>query len=147
MPEMKQEKHTVEEVKKEILDTSILVATTIGTLAYLVSLFRWVEYGFHISFIINFVVIGSMILISIIRSRLSINFKTFVVISLVILLSLADAINYGLLSTARIYLILIPFISILYFPFRRTIVLYTADHPVFFGHWFPASSKNTVTAR
>ena len=126
MPEMKQEKHTVEEVKKQILDTSILVATTIGTLAYLVSLFRWVEYGFHISFIINFAVIGSMILISIIRSRLSINFKTFVVISLVILLSLADAINYGLLSTARIYLILIPFISILYFPFRRTIVLYTA---------------------
>jgi signal transduction histidine kinase len=124
MLELKQEKLTIDEVKIQILDTSLLVASAIGTLAYLISLYRWILYGFHISFIINLFVIGSIIFITMIRKRLSTTFKTYVIISLVMLLALADALNYGLLSAARIYLILIPFVSILYFPFRRTILIY-----------------------
>jgi signal transduction histidine kinase len=121
---MKQEKLTVSEVKMQILDTSLVVASVIGSLAYFISIYRWILYGFHVSFIINLFVIGSIIFITLIRKRLGTTFKTYVIISLLILLALADALNYGLLSTARIYLILIPFVSILYFPFRRTILIY-----------------------
>jgi len=121
---MKQERLTINEVKIQILDTSLLVAAAIGALAYCMSLYRWILYGFHISFIINLFVIASIIFITAIRKRLSTTFKTYLIISLVMLLALADALNYGLLSTARIYLILIPFVSILYFPLRRTILIY-----------------------
>jgi signal transduction histidine kinase len=121
---VKKELHAVDEVRKNILDTSLVVASIIGTLAFLISLFRWYKYGFHISHVINFFIIGSVIFLTAIRSRLGINFKTYFLIGLIVLLTMADVISYGLLSSTRIYMILIPFISIVYLPFRRTLVVY-----------------------
>ena len=124
MLQLKKDVNTVDEVKKHILDTSLVVAAVIGSLAFLISLFRWYNYGFHISHIINFFVIGFIIFLAVKRSRLSINFKAYFLIFLVVLLTFADAINYGLLSTTRIYLILVPFICIVYLSFRRTLVVF-----------------------
>ncbi len=124
MHQLKEDVNTVDEVRKHILDTSLVVAAVIGSLAFLISLFRWYNYGFHISHIINFFVIGSIIFLALNRSRLSINFKAYFLISLVLILTFADAINYGLLSSARIYLILVPFVCIVYLPFSRTLVVF-----------------------
>jgi signal transduction histidine kinase len=121
---MKTKIHTIEEVKRQIIDTSLIVASVIGSLAYLVSLSRLFRFGFHISFVINFFVIACIIAITFVRSRLSVILKTYVTISLIILLSLSDAFNYGLFSAARIYLILIPFFAIMYLPVVRTLVVY-----------------------
>jgi signal transduction histidine kinase len=115
---------TIEEVKVQIINTSLVVASVIGTLAYLVSLSRWFKFGFHISFVINFIILASVVTITLYRSHISILWKTYVTISLIMLLSLFDAFNYGLLSTARIYLILIPFFSILYLPLKKTLVVF-----------------------
>jgi signal transduction histidine kinase len=121
---MKAKMRTIEEVKTQIINTSLIVASVIGTLAYLVSLSRLFKFGFHISFVINFLIIASVITITLFRSHISILLKTYVIISLIILLSLFDAFNYGLLSVARIYLILIPFFSILYLPLKRSLVVF-----------------------
>lgn len=124
MPKKKENIETIDEVKRQIIDTSLVVAAAIGTLAYLVSLSRFFRYGFHISFIINFFILAGLITITLYRARLSIVLKTYVTISLVILLSLSDAFNYGLLSAARIYLILIPLFTIIYLSFIRTLIVY-----------------------
>ena len=116
--------NSLEEVKKQIIDTSLLVASVIGTLAYLMSLYRLFTHGFHFSFIINFFVIASLIATYLNRIRLGVILKTYVIIALIILLSLSDVVNYGLLASTRIYLILVPFFSILYLPFRRALVMY-----------------------
>ncbi|MBN1415798.1 MAG: hypothetical protein JW973_11910 [Bacteroidales bacterium] len=129
---MKTKIHTVEEVKVQIIDTSLIVASVIGTLAYAVSLYRLFKFGFHISFVINFFIIASVVIITLLRSRLSVLLKTYVIIALIILLSLADAYNYGLFSVARIYLILIPFFSILYLPLKRSLVVFISTIVVFF---------------
>ena len=124
MPRLRKELHTVDEVRKNILDISLVVASIIGSLAFLISLYRWYKYGFHIAHVINFFIIVSVIILMIYRSRLSINIKTYMLIFLIMLLTFADVIIYGYLSTTRIYLILIPFICIVYLPFRRTISVY-----------------------
>jgi len=88
---LKQEKLAISEVKMQILDTSLVVASVIGSLAYFISLYRWILYGFHISFIINLFVISSIIVITAIRKRLSTTLKTYVIIAVLMLLALADA--------------------------------------------------------
>jgi signal transduction histidine kinase len=122
---MKTKIHSVEEVKLQIIDSSLSVASIIGTIAYLVSLSRFFKFGFHISFVINFLIIATVVTITLLRSRIPILLKTYVIISLIILLTLFDAFNYGLLSAARIYLILIPFFAILYLPFIQSLIVYT----------------------
>jgi signal transduction histidine kinase len=121
---MKAKIQTIEEVKRQIIDTSLIVASVIGSVAYLVSLSRLVKFGFNISYIINFCVIASIVAITLWRSRISILLKTYVMIALIILLSLSDAYGYGLLSAARIYLVLIPFISILFLTLRQSLVIF-----------------------
>jgi len=121
---MKTKVQSIEEVKVQIIDTSLAVASVIGTLAYLASLSRLFKFGFHISFVINFLIIASVVIITLLRSRIPMLLKTYVIIVLIILLTLADAFNYGLLSAARIYLILIPFFAILYLPFIQSLVVY-----------------------
>jgi signal transduction histidine kinase len=123
---MKVNLNSIEEVKKQIIDTSLLVASAIGALAYLISLYRLFTNGFHFSFVINFFVMASLIATTLNRKRLSVTLKSYVIIGLIILLSLSDAVSFGLLATARIYLVLVPFFSILYLPYRRTLVMYIA---------------------
>lgn len=126
MLQTKEEENNIDEVRKHILDTSLIVAAVIGSLAFLISLYRWFLYGFHISHVINFLIIACVILLAAIRSRLSINFKAYFLVILIVILTFADAINYGLLSSARIYLILVPFICIVYLPFRHTLAVFVS---------------------
>lgn len=121
---MKTKIRTIDEVKAQIIDSSLIAASVIGSVAYLVSLIRLVQFGFHISFLINFFVIATVVTLTFIRSLLSTVFKTYIMIALIILLSLFDSFNYGLLSVTRMYLILIPFISILYLPVKQSLVIF-----------------------
>lgn len=121
---MKAKIRTIEEVKIQIIDISLIVASVIGTVAYLVSLSRLFVFGFNISFVINFILIASVIIITALRSRISILLKIYVIDAIIILLSLSDAFGYGLLSAARIYLILIPIFSILYLPLRQSMAIF-----------------------
>jgi two-component system, NtrC family, sensor kinase len=115
---------TIEEVKRQIIDSSLVIASIIGTITYLISLSRFFTFGFNISFIINLLIITCVIVVTLLRSRISILLKTYVIIALIILLSLSDAFGYGLLSAARIYLILIPFFSILYLPLKQSLIIF-----------------------
>ncbi|MFO7368947.1 MAG: ATP-binding protein [Bacteroidales bacterium] len=113
-------------VKNQIINNSLVMASTVGSLAYLVSLYRFIEHGFHISFLINLVVVASVVVMTFLRHKIDISVKTYLLIGLIIVLSLSDTINYGLLSATRIYLVLIPFFSIVALSFRQTIFVFFA---------------------
>ncbi len=113
-------------VKNQIINNSLVVASIVGSLAYLVSLFRFVVNGFHISFLINLIIIAAVIVLTIFRHKIDISIKTYLLIGLIIILSLLDTVNYGLLSSTRIYLVLMPFFSIVALSFRQTILVFIA---------------------
>lgn len=118
-------------VKNQILNNSLVVASIVGSLAYLVSLYRLIEQGFHISFLINLIIIVVVVVITLLRHRIDISAKTYLLIGLIIVLSLWDSVNYGLLSATRIYLVLIPFFSIVALSFRQTIMVFIATMACF----------------
>lgn len=118
-------------VKNQIINNSLVVASIVGSLAYLVSLYRFVENGFHISFLINLIIIAVVVVLTIFRHKIDISIKTYMLIGLIIILSLWDSVNYGLLSATRTYLILIPFFSIVALSFRQTILVFIATMACF----------------
>jgi signal transduction histidine kinase len=120
---MRNEFYKIEEVKVHIINNSLLVASVIGSLAYLTSLYRLWHSGFHISFLINFIIVAMLIATTWFRARISMVLKTYILIGLLVLISLIDSVNYGLLSSTRVYLILIPLFSIVSLSFRRTILI------------------------
>ncbi len=115
---------SIEEVREQTVNNSLVVASVLGTLSYVFSLLRYFKTGFHYSFVIEFVIVAGVIVITIYRSRLSCILKTYVFICLLGLLAISDAITYGLFSAARVYLVLIPFYSIFYLSLRRTLVVF-----------------------
>jgi PAS domain S-box-containing protein len=115
---------TIDEVRERTVNNSLVVASVLGTLSYVLSLLRYVKTGFNYSFIIEFLVVAGVIIITLNRSRLSGSFKTYTFICLAGLLALSDAVNYGLFATARVFVILIPFYAIFYLSLRRTLLIF-----------------------
>jgi signal transduction histidine kinase len=114
----------IDDVKNQIIDTSLVVSSIIGALAYLISLYRFFLTGFNISFVVNLLIVVSVIALTLIRKWLNITVKTYLLIAIILLLSLFDAINYGLLSSTRIYLILIPLFSIISLSLSNTLIVF-----------------------
>jgi PAS domain S-box-containing protein len=121
---MKGKSLTIDEVRERTVNNSLVVASVLGTISYILSLLRYFKTGFNYSFIIEFLVIAGIIVITLNRSRLSGSFKTYTFICLAGLLALSDAVNYGLFATARVYVILIPFYAIFYLSLRRTLFIF-----------------------
>lgn len=126
-------KYNIEEVRRKVIDTSLIISSIIGTFAYILSLSRYFTIGFHVNFIIEFLIIALVVTITLFRSRFSNNIKTYVLIILIFFFSLYDAICYGLFSAARIYLILIPFFSIFLLSFRQSLALFFLAILTFIG--------------
>jgi PAS domain S-box-containing protein len=126
-------RHSVEEVRKQFIDTSLVVASVIGSLAYVLSLTRYFKSGFQFAFVIEFVVLAGLLATTAMRKQLSSYLKTYVIILLIIFFSLSDAFYYGLFSSARIYLMLIPFFSVFYFTLVRSLIIYIMTITCFIG--------------
>jgi len=122
---------TVDDIKEAVIHASLVVASIVGVIAYLVSLLRIARTGFQTYFLVELLVIAGLALVTIFRKRFSIPQKTFAIIFLIVFFSLSDAIHYGIFSSARVYLILIPFFSALYFSFRRSLVIYIGSISAF----------------
>jgi PAS domain S-box-containing protein len=129
---MRKKQLTIDEVRKQTIDNSLIVGSVLGTASYVVSLLRLFKTGFHFSFLIEFFVVTGIIVVTIFRSRLSTSFKTYVFISLLAFIALTDVINYGLFSAARVYLILIPFYAIFHLSLKRTLIIFSVLMLCFF---------------
>jgi PAS domain S-box-containing protein len=115
--------HRLETVKDQIINTTLVVASIFGTIAYLLSfLNRFTTGNFNISIAFETVILLFSLITAIRRNYLSIRFKAYTMLILVLVLSFSDAYIYGLLSATRIYLILIPLFALIYFSFLKTLI-------------------------
>ncbi len=117
--------HSVEDVKSKVINTTIIVATIVGFVAYSFGLVsRFSGMGFTLSLLFETLIISFLLTISILRKRLRNTIKAYILISLILLFTISDSYFFGVFSTARIYLILIPLLSIVYFSLAHTLVLF-----------------------
>lgn len=77
-----------------------------------------------ITYFLELLVIASLGLIALFRKRLSTKSKAAGLLLIILLFSLYDAYFFGLFSAARIYIVLIPFFTFLYFSFRKVIIFH-----------------------
>ncbi|PKP39277.1 MAG: hypothetical protein CVT98_02420 [Bacteroidetes bacterium HGW-Bacteroidetes-15] len=118
--------HSIESVKEKVINTSLVVSSIVGALAYSTSFIsRFQTSNFNISIVFETIVILSLIIVTIRRNTIENSIKAYIMVSLILFLSLTDAYFYGLLSSTRVYLVLVPLYSIIYFPFIRSLILYT----------------------
>lgn len=116
--------YSVDYVKSQVVDTSLVVSSIVGLLAYLISTSsRIINLTINFSLFFETLVILIVIVVTFFRTRFSCEIKALIIIILISLFSLSDAYFYGLFSSARVYLILVPFFSIIYFSFRKTILI------------------------
>lgn len=113
----------IDEVRLEVVDISLVTGASIGAFTYLISLSRYFNIGFHYSFLMELSIILLVVIVAIFKSRFSIRFKASALILLVFVFAISDAWNYGLFSSARIYLILLPFFSVLFLSLTHSIIL------------------------
>lgn len=121
----KSDGYNIEHVKEQVIHSSLIVASILGSAAFLISnIFRFLSSNFNVSLLFESLVLAILLGVTIKRKHISISIKAYIMIALVLILSLSDAYIYGLLSTTRIYLVLIPLYTIIYLPFSRSLIIY-----------------------
>ncbi len=117
--------HSIEMVKEQVINTSLVVATAFGGLAFFSSFVsRYFSTGFNFSIVFESIVFLVLIGVTIRRKSIVNTIKAYIMVSLLIFFSLSDAYFYGLLSSTRAYLVLVPLYAIIYFPFVRSLIVY-----------------------
>ncbi|HKK59214.1 MAG TPA: ATP-binding protein [Salinivirga sp.] len=115
----------IDHLRKNILDISLIITACLGAVAYLISLTRLMNNDLSVTYFLEFMVMLSLGTVAIFRKKLSTIFKASVFLLLVFFFSMYDAFFYGVFSAARIYIVLIPFFSFLYFSFSRVIIFHS----------------------
>lgn len=126
------EQYNIESVKEEIINTSLIVASFIGGFAYLATLFSRLHSGnFSFSIFFETFALLSLLIVTFRRKSMGNTPKASLIVSLILLLSLSDVFYFGLLSSNRVYLILVPLFAIIYFSFVRSLILFLISIGVF----------------
>jgi PAS domain S-box-containing protein len=126
-------KSGIDPVKIEVINKSLVYSTVTGCAIFITMLvFRFLNTSFNLSILFESLILLFLIITTIYRHHLSNKFKAMVIILLITVLSLFDVFFYGLLSTTRTFLILVPFFSIIYLSARRTLFISSLAITAFF---------------
>lgn len=128
---------TIEKVKEQVINTSLVIASIVGGIAYSVSFISRIQSsGFNISILFESIVLALLLIVTLQRKRIGNVIKAYLIILLILFLALSDAFIYGLFSSTRIYLVLVPLYAIIYLPIRRSLIVYVFSIIVFvvFGY-------------
>lgn len=114
----------IEILKNKIIDLSLFFSIGIGFIAYLLSISRYKETGFEISFITDFLALFFLLLITLFRNRLSLKSKSYFIISIIFLVYLVDTLKLGVYSANKVLIVLLPFFSILAISKKKTFAIF-----------------------
>jgi PAS domain S-box-containing protein len=111
----------VEGVKENTLNTALFVGTLLGILAYSFALARAFTAGFEMFLAIEGPIILGGAITTIYRNRISLQFKTFIIILFLYTLSMVNLFYRGFYAFNYILLVMVPFFAILVLSTRRVI--------------------------
>jgi len=113
-------------LKNVLVDTILLAGTSIGLLAFMVSLFPFEPSIINADFYYDIIGISALFITYFFRKRLGVEFKTNMIIAMLYVLFVSDILENGLDTPDFILVLIIPFLSILVYNFSITILLYSA---------------------
>ncbi|MDX9848047.1 MAG: PAS domain S-box protein [Tenuifilaceae bacterium] len=118
-------KYLMEKTKEQVINTSLIVASIIGSLVFVFSFVtRIINAIIDLSVVYQSIVLLTLLIATLRRNRIKNSTKAYLLISLILFLSLTDAYFFGLLSTTRAYLVLIPLYSIIFLTYYQSLAIY-----------------------
>ena len=114
----------IDQVRNSIINSSLVIGSIVAVITYLISLTKFLESGFELSFVTDLIVIIAVLIITIKRKRLNVNLKSYVILLGIFIVVIIDVIEIGILSANKILLILIPFFSIISLSTRRALTYF-----------------------
>lgn len=110
-------------LKVRIIDQTFNAFSLMAVIAYSITLYRALSYGFNLNFILATAMASILWLVTIFKNRISILLKV-VILSLIIFVVLLGGLSqFGFLASAKIYIPIVPvFISFIY-SYRTSVVL------------------------
>jgi signal transduction histidine kinase len=114
----------IEQVKKKLLKKGLFYGTILGTITFVIGLTSISRTGFQITQITDLLSILVIFSALILHNKLSLKNQLMIVILCLLVLTFTDVFKYGVFSDNRTFLIFIPFLSLLAFSRRRTILIF-----------------------
>lgn len=125
--------------KHQVIDSTLLIASIIGTASFLLipsdqifNLFRLKINILSFDTITDFLTILLAFSIYLFRKRIKILYKTWGIFIILFNLVLTDLLVYGLYSFDKVFIVVIPFYSLMVLSLRKTIIVYALIMIAFF---------------
>jgi two-component sensor histidine kinase len=113
-------------LKTKLIDGIFFFGTILGAALFLLSLFPLGESSFNFDFYSDVTALLSLLAVTLVRDKLSLSIKASVILFALFLFVNTDILQYGISSTDKTLMVLIPFTSILAFEARTTLLLFCA---------------------
>jgi signal transduction histidine kinase len=108
----------------EIVDFSIVLGAVLGSLVFASTIPKIEPGELILQFVINLLIIGSLITIAIFRKRIQPEIKAYIVLLILFIITFIDLLLYGLLSANKIFFVAIPLFSNMVFHIKKTIQIF-----------------------
>lgn len=116
--------HSLRRLKESLVEIIIITGTVLGTLVFIISMFPYSPELINGDFYLDLFGLTALYITYFNRKKLSIQFKTNVVIFMAYIIFLSDLIDTGLYTQDIVLVVIIPFFSILIYNLRVTFILY-----------------------
>ncbi len=110
-------------IKERVLDRSLLFAAILASLAFIIASFISPTYGFSPGFYTDIVCLIGLYVVYYFREKAPLRFKLSAIIVFVFVLFISSLVQYGTVSTQLTLSILIPFLTILAYNLRVTLIV------------------------
>lgn len=125
--------HEIVQIRDNIINYTLVFGTVLGILAFVVSFLNYNSSDFRVAYIVEFIVLSVLGVLSVKRERISLNVKIAVLIISLLTLIYLDIVKLGVFSDSKILFLFIPFFSILVLDLKKTLYIYAAGILGFLG--------------
>lgn len=119
------------ELKTKLIDRIIIVGTALGAGVFIIAKFPFESFRINPDFFYDIFALTLLSGIIFFRKKLSLKVKTNIVVAILFLTFTSDLMENGLFTPDPILMVLIPFLTILVYDLRTTIIVYAFSSAVF----------------
>ena len=114
----------LDQIKDKLLNRYLLFGAVVGTLIFVTAVLTTFAYVFTVDFYFDIANVTGLYLIYIFKDRIRLRIKAGIIICIIFLLFISDLLQFGINSTDKVFVAVLPFKSILIFDYKKTILLF-----------------------
>ncbi len=114
----------IDEIKENIINYLLIIGSFLAPVTYMVSLFEYPEKGIRINYITDFIATAGIIIVAILRKRISLEIRSLTIIIISLIYIYVDTYTQGIFTNNKMIFILIPVFSLLIFDLRKTLIIF-----------------------